>query len=401
MLFQFGFYSSLLLITFSQGILYGLLLLRKAILTRHKSNYWLSAFIILCSFYVAPWMLGFAGWYDNQPYRDILFYIPFQQLFLFGPLIYFYTQSLLNPDFKLSKKDIVHFLPATLFLMANIAIWIYDKFVYGGYYFYADGTDKDFDPWYQYCGFASMVFYLIVSIRYYNVYRRLIFEVTSFADSILFNWIRTYLISFLILMMLPVAFDILALFAPQIKSYQGTWWFFLAFSIVMYYIAITAYSNPVVSKIHFRFSALDSDPVVLLTKENDLVQEHIIITSPVLENDEPEALQNWKARITALMENETPYINPDLTLADFARLFSTNATTISKAINQGFGLNFNDFVNSYRSKAVIQSIEKGLHKKNTLLGIAYDCGFNSKATFNRAFKKHTGITPKDYISEKT
>jgi hypothetical protein len=45
------------------------------------SDKWLSIFLLLCVLYISPWMLGFAGWYDNQPYRDILFYIPFQQLY--------------------------------------------------------------------------------------------------------------------------------------------------------------------------------------------------------------------------------------------------------------------------------------------------------------------------------
>ena len=104
MRFDFGFYSSILLISFTQGIIYSCLLLVKAIKTGNKSNYWLSLFIFLCSLYIAPWMLGFAGWYDNQPYRDILFYVPFQQLFFIGPIIYFYLQSLLNPIFKFQKN---------------------------------------------------------------------------------------------------------------------------------------------------------------------------------------------------------------------------------------------------------------------------------------------------------
>ncbi len=111
MLFTFGSYSSLLLISFTQGIIYSVLLLVKAIRTENKSNYWLSLFIFLCSLFIAPWMLGFAGWYDNQPYRDFMFYMPFQQLFFLGPIIFFYTQSLLNPLFKLTKKDFLHFLP--------------------------------------------------------------------------------------------------------------------------------------------------------------------------------------------------------------------------------------------------------------------------------------------------
>lgn len=102
--YDFNFYSSLLLITFSQGIIYGVLLLKKAIQTESKPNYWLSLFVFLCSLYVAPWMLGFAGWYDNQPFRDIMFYIPFQHLFFIGPILFFYIQSLLNPAFKINKK---------------------------------------------------------------------------------------------------------------------------------------------------------------------------------------------------------------------------------------------------------------------------------------------------------
>ena len=82
-----------------------------------------------------------------------------------------------------------------------------------------------------------------------------------------------------------------------------------------------------------------------------------------------------------------------------AKKLKTNIAVVSKTINQGFGLNFNDFINNYRIEAVKEMFAKGKHKKSTLIGIAYDCGFNSKATFNRAFKKNTGLSPKDYLSQ--
>jgi AraC-like DNA-binding protein len=66
-------------------------------------------------------------------------------------------------------------------------------------------------------------------------------------------------------------------------------------------------------------------------------------------------------------------------------------------INQGFQLNFNDFINQYRIEAVKDKLKAGEQKTQTLLGIAYDCGFNSKATFNRAFKKVTGLSPKQWL----
>jgi AraC-like DNA-binding protein len=115
------------------------------------------------------------------------------------------------------------------------------------------------------------------------------------------------------------------------------------------------------------------------------------------ETNSPE-ISLWKSKIETLIQEEKLYQNPELTLTDLAKKLETNASVISKTINQGFQMNFNDCINNYRIEAVKNSFANGEHKKSTLLGIAYDCGFNSKATFNRAFKKNTGTTPKEYLS---
>lgn len=397
MLYQFGFYSSILLISFTQGIIYTLLLLAKAVKTENKSNYWLSLFIFLCSLYIAPWMLGFAGWYDNRPYRDILFYTPFQHLLFIGPIIFFYTQSLLNPFFKFSKKEALHLLPGFFYLIYIGAIWIYDKFILGENYFYENGMDKDFDQWYQKLGLLSMIVYFILSIRYYNVYKKLMFQVVSYADSILFKWVKTYLIAFLVMLVLPIIFDIIEYIYPEMKSYKGSWWFFLSFSIVMYYIAITGYSNPINATIPFKMSFFDKNPILLLSENNSDELETIIdIQHETFEEKNSPEIELWKSKIATLIQTEKLYKNPELTLTDLAKKLETNASIISKTINQGFQMNFNDCINNYRIEAVKTNLSNGEHKKSTLLGIAYDCGFNSKATFNRAFKKNTGKTPKEF-----
>ena len=136
MVYDFNFYSSLLLITFSQGIVYSFLILIKAIQTENKFNYWLSLFVFLCSLFLAPWMLGFAGWYDNQPYRNFMFYMPFQNLFFIGPVLFFYIQSLLNPSFIVSKKQFLNLTPGFLYLTYIYGIFIYDKFIFCKPYFY-------------------------------------------------------------------------------------------------------------------------------------------------------------------------------------------------------------------------------------------------------------------------
>lgn len=395
MLFEFGFYSSLLLIPFFHGMLYAVLLFRKAITTRTKSNFFLAAFLVLCALYIAPWMLGFAGWYDNQPYRDILFYIPFQQLFFIGPLLYFYTQSLLNPAFRFRRNTLIHFLPGVLYVAYMAYLWVYDCFLYNGYYFYADQSDKDFDAWYQYLGLASMVYYLILSLRYYNVYKKLIFQYTSYAESILFRWIKHYLIAFLVMLLLPVVFDVIGLMYPEVKTYTGSWWFFLCFSLITFYIALSGYSNSVQTAIPFELPATGEQSVVILNDDTDDAPEEIQTEFVTAKKNHFEA-DTWKEKIEKLLVEAKPYENPDLTLSDLAQQLQTNASVISKAINQGFEMNFNDLINHYRVEAVKEMLAQGAQKKSTLLGIAYDCGFNSKATFNRAFKKNTGVSPKDY-----
>lgn len=401
MLFQFGFYSSLLLITFSQGIIYTILLLFKGFKTENRSNYWLSLFVFLCSLFIAPWMLGFAGWYDNQPYRDILFYTPLQHVLFIGPVIFCYTQSLLNPSFTFTKKQFLHFIPGIIYLIYIISLWIYDKFIFESYYFYANGMDKDFDNWYQKLGLISMIIYFILSLRYYNIYKKLIYQVTSYADSILFKWIKTYLIAFLIMLLLPLIFDGFAYFYPNLNSYTGTWWFFLLFSFIMYYIAITGYSNPVNSAISFKFSESNNHQVFLLSENNSTIEEDSIIDidyetfSETTSNE----IDLWKSKIQTLIHEESLHNNPELTLSDIAKKLDTNISIVSKTINQGFKLNFNDFINNYRIEEVKKAFDDGEHKKTTLLGIAFDCGFNSKATFNRAFKKNTGFSPKKYLEK--
>jgi AraC-like DNA-binding protein len=110
-------------------------------------------------------------------------------------------------------------------------------------------------------------------------------------------------------------------------------------------------------------------------------------------------LDNWKQTISSVMQSQKLYEDAELTLSQLAKQLSTNTSVLSKIINTGFQMNFNDFVNEYRINAMMEKLKAGEQKKQTLLGIAFDCGFNSKATFNRAFKKQTDLSPKEWIEK--
>ncbi len=108
-------------------------------------------------------------------------------------------------------------------------------------------------------------------------------------------------------------------------------------------------------------------------------------------------MAQWKEKVNKFVQQQKIYEEPELTLSDLAKKLSTNTSLLSRVVNQGFGLSFNDYINQYRVNAVIGKLKEGEQKKQTLLGIAFDCGFNSKATFNRAFKKLTGVSPKEWL----
>lgn len=330
-------------------------------------------------------MLGYANWYAQKSYREFLFFVPFQQLFLIGPIFFFYVKALLYPSWKFTQKDFIHFIPALLYLIYSLIVFITDKLVLDEFYFYADGRDKDLAFWYQMAGLISMLFYLLMSLKYYLLYRKLSLQEVSFADEVAFKWIKHFIMAFSLILVLRVLFFILN---PEWGAFGSKYWYYLCFSILLLYISIAGYTNTIKTSIK-----MDAKMMLNIEPQNEKSSESKIDTEEVL------ALEEWKNKITDLFETEHIYKKPNLTLTDLAKLLSTNRNMVSKAINQEFKMNFNDFVNKKRAEAVIEKLKSGEHAKHTLLIIALDCGFNSKTTFNRAFKKHTGLTPKQFIAK--
>ncbi|WP_298305412.1 AraC family transcriptional regulator [Flavobacterium sp.] len=388
MYFDFNEKSSILFLFFFHGLVFGKLLLLKGFQNDEKSNFWLSGFTLLCSFYIAPFMCGYADWYGSLPYRDVLFYVPFQQVLLLPPVLYYYIKTLLDKSFKFSKKDFLHFVPAIAYLIYSIVVFVTDKVVLNDYYFYEDQQDKDLDAWYQVAGFISLVYYLILSLKVYGQYKKIIYNTISFADTMLFRWAKRLLIAFLLLLAIRALFFVLN---PEWGEFGKKFWYYVCFSLLFYFISIYGFVNSVRSIISFHEITSDTNSI-------DDVPTNVVANDIQNSNGyETQNLPLWKTRIETLMLEEHLYENPELTLMEVCDRLGTHSKKISEVINQGYGLNFNDFINHYRTKAVIHRLEKGDHTNVTLLSIALDCGFNSKSTFNRAFKRYTNQTPKEYI----
>jgi YesN/AraC family two-component response regulator len=111
-----------------------------------------------------------------------------------------------------------------------------------------------------------------------------------------------------------------------------------------------------------------------------------------------ENIEVLKTSLSALMKKQKPYLNSKLTLQDLADLTKTNGHTLSWIINEGYNKNFFDFVNEYRIEEFKRLVASEQYKNYTFLAIAMEVGFSSKTTFNRAFKKSTGKTPREYFN---
>jgi AraC-like DNA-binding protein len=98
-----------------------------------------------------------------------------------------------------------------------------------------------------------------------------------------------------------------------------------------------------------------------------------------------------------LMDEQKPFTNPDLTLNDLAKSLDVHPNQLSQVINSKENKSFYDLVNEKRIHEFTRLISQPSHQQYTLVSIAYDCGFNSKASFNRNFKKYTGLTPTEYV----
>ena len=110
-------------------------------------------------------------------------------------------------------------------------------------------------------------------------------------------------------------------------------------------------------------------------------------------------LKRMKKEVAQLMEDERLYLNPSLKLSDLANRLNTSSFFLSYLFNQHMHTSFYDYVNLYRVEMFKQCVRRGDTKVYSLDTIATRCGYNSRTSFFRNFKKCTGMTPNEWISK--
>jgi len=109
------------------------------------------------------------------------------------------------------------------------------------------------------------------------------------------------------------------------------------------------------------------------------------------------AVAEYSRRLLEYMRNEQPYLNPGLTLRGLASQVDIHPNKLSWLINQELNKNYNEFINHYRVEHFKNLATDPGNAHISLIGLAYESGFNSKTVFNTYFKKETGMTPSEYL----
>jgi len=107
-----------------------------------------------------------------------------------------------------------------------------------------------------------------------------------------------------------------------------------------------------------------------------------------------EKSSEYAKKVTLLMAEDKPFLNPDITIKQLADQLSIHPKSLSQVINSKFRMNFFDFINHYRVNEAKKKILEDQQK--TVLEILYEVGYNSKSAFNEAFKKETRMTPTEF-----
>jgi AraC-like DNA-binding protein len=112
-----------------------------------------------------------------------------------------------------------------------------------------------------------------------------------------------------------------------------------------------------------------------------------------------EVVSDYFKKLMLFMENEKPYLDEDCNIQTISIQTSIPVHHLSNILNQHFAKNFPDFINEYRISEAKMRLTSTKYNKITLEAIGYDCGFGSKSSFNKAFKKHTKLTPSKYRTD--
>ncbi|WP_299211617.1 helix-turn-helix transcriptional regulator [uncultured Aquimarina sp.] len=296
-----------------------------------------------------------------------------------GPLLFLYVKSLFLEEDYLVKNTLVHFIPTFLFAISiTIPTILFNTFGINELAY----THTDWIRTIIRIDNPYFILYLFLSLGLLSKYRKL----TKYKYSNLthhdFNWIRIMLMSAIGIISIDLGIKVYESFYGDF-TWNADYLSVLAMIVLVIYLGYYGVNQ---SKVLLPSFLLNSEI------ESEISKTKNKIISP-LKKEEFKTLRN---KLELLLDTDQTFLDQDLTLGKLAQKISTTDKILSTMLNQYMNTTFYDLINKYRVQAVKEKIHLDTYKNYNLFGIACECGFKSRTSFNRIFKKETGLSPSEY-----
>jgi AraC-like DNA-binding protein len=340
------------------------------------ANRIMALFLLALALGMANGFITFLHLYDHWPVLSILIG---SIALTYGPLFYFYIKAMSGREFLWRPSWLGHFIPFLLGLFSWAIFWIfrYTDVIHPGTLAWLVRS-----PWVpvSIMAVAQMAVYISLMIRRLREYSRTIKDSYSTLDNINLRWLKWRLAVFIVISSLGLAVVAVLKFDSRLVNVTGQ----IVFFLVALNIFATGYRAMLQPQVFFGPGG-EADPGKRYQRSS--------LT--------PENAGLLKTRLLEMMEREESFLDPGITLPKLAQTLNVPVNHLSQVINEQLGRNFFDFINGYRveaAKRLLRQPEAGQHK---LISVAFDCGFNSLATFNRVFKERAGRNPSDFRKHPT
>lgn len=338
-----------------------------------KINRAANRFLSLALVVMVLWLLGLLGKdIGLEAYFSHWSWLPLRFSLAFGPLIFFYVLKITRPEYKFRSNDLLHFSPLLLELTAQ-GLEVMDSLKTGA----AIDETPTFhllNPILQLLTFISVSIYLYVSLRLIErFYRDLKFNGNDRYRYEL-RWLHNLLIGLGLLWLLWIPFTAIDYFYYHYQlSIHAYYPLYILLAIMTIWIGAVAF----------------------LRREVGALAEAPLFLKPAL----PAEIRQKGIWLKRAVQANLYYLDPELSLNSLAEKLEMTTHELSRIINTVLKKSFNDFINEYRVQAVTRKMKDPAFDHLTLLGIAYESGFNSQSTFNRIFKQITGKSPLEYKND--
>jgi AraC-like DNA-binding protein len=306
-------------------------------------------------------------------------------LMLHGPALWLYIKSVTQPLFRFKPVYLLHALPFLAFFAFHLYGFMLlpaaEKITLASTEAFVHQTDYLISV----AGIAiSALTYNILGLNMIRAYRRRLLQQFSRVDHIDLEWLRILIVATLVLYSVNVVlFNLnnIIRFAGYFELIQITYTFATVFIFVLGFFGLR---QPEVF-------------VIPQTTPTPLNQDPEIVSH---ETDTPgEPRSTFATNLLHHMEQEQPWLDPEITLGKLSSMLEVRPEFLSEVINRELNRNFFDFINHYRIEEFKAQVMRTDKRHFSILGLAYECGFNSKASFYRAFGKFEGLSPTQYMQQ--